>query len=58
MTVRPLEEGENNADSFDLPPIVLGGRLSENIMHFGRVLRRAGLPIGPGQVIGGHSCCD
>ena len=28
-----------------------GGLLSENIMHFGRVLRRAGLPIGPGQVL-------
>lgn len=28
-----------------------GGRLSENIMHFGRVLRHAGLPIGPGQVL-------
>jgi len=30
-----------------------GGLLSENIMHFGRVLRRAGLPIGPGQVLAG-----
>ncbi len=29
----------------------VGGRLSENIMHFGRVLRRAGLPVGPGQVL-------
>ena len=29
----------------------IGGRLSENILHFGRVLRRAGLPIGPGQVL-------
>ena len=28
-----------------------GGLLTENIMHFGRVLRRAGLPIGPGQVL-------
>ncbi|NQV56587.1 MAG: VWA domain-containing protein [Rhodospirillales bacterium] len=28
-----------------------GGRLFENIMHFARVLRRAGLPIGPGQVL-------
>jgi len=27
------------------------GTLVENIMHFGRTLRRAGLPIGPGQVI-------
>ena len=28
-----------------------GGRLPENIMHFGRVLRTAGLPVGPGQVL-------
>jgi len=28
-----------------------GGRLVENLMHFGRVLRRAGLPVGPGQVL-------
>ena len=28
-----------------------GGLLTQNIMHFGRVLRRAGLPIGPGQVL-------
>lgn len=29
----------------------LGGRLGENIVHFGRVLRAAGLPVGPGQVL-------
>ncbi len=28
-----------------------GGKLTENIMHFGRVLRGAGLPLGPGQII-------
>lgn len=28
-----------------------GGRLVENIMHFARVLRAAGLPIGPGRVL-------
>ncbi len=27
------------------------GRLPENIMHFGRVLRTAGLPVGPGAVL-------
>lgn len=27
------------------------GRLSENIMHFARVLREAGIPVGPGAVI-------
>ncbi len=28
-----------------------GGRIATNIMHFARVLRAAGLPIGPGKVI-------
>jgi uncharacterized protein with von Willebrand factor type A (vWA) domain len=28
-----------------------GGKLGENIMHFARVLRGAGLPVGPGQVL-------
>jgi len=27
------------------------GRITENIMHFGRVLRAAGLPVGPGKII-------
>ena len=26
-------------------------KLAPNIMHFGRVLRAAGLPIGPGKII-------
>jgi len=30
---------------------VPGGRLAENVMHFARVLRTAGLPIGPDKVI-------
>lgn len=28
-----------------------GGKLADNILFFGRVLRRAGLPVGPGTVI-------
>lgn len=28
-----------------------GGRLADNIMHFARVLREAGLPVGPGKVL-------
>ncbi|MEL6578076.1 MAG: VWA domain-containing protein, partial [Pseudomonadota bacterium] len=27
-----------------------GGRLAENVMHFARALRAAGLPVGPGRV--------
>jgi uncharacterized protein with von Willebrand factor type A (vWA) domain len=32
-------------------PVASNGRLAENILHFARVLRRAGLPVGPGKVI-------
>src|SRR5690606_12323790 len=45
MTVPPPDNGERQ----DAGPG--GGRLVENIMHFARVLRAAGLPIGPGQVL-------
>jgi uncharacterized protein with von Willebrand factor type A (vWA) domain len=38
-----------------LPPANLNrpltGKLAENIMHFARVLREAGIPVGPGSVI-------
>lgn len=34
-----------------LPTADGGGRLYENVMHFARVLRAAGLPVGPGKVI-------
>src|SRR5687768_4045214 len=42
MDDRPLEPK-------DRPPG--GGKLAENITHFARVLRGAGLPVGPGQVL-------
>jgi len=32
-------------------PLPEGGRLTANIMRFGRVLRAAGLPVGPGKVL-------
>jgi uncharacterized protein len=35
----------------DLPDDGGAGRLVDNILHFGRVLRAAGLPVGPGTVI-------
>ena len=28
-------------------PVPEGGRLAQNLMRFGRVLRAAGLPVGP-----------
>lgn len=33
------------------PAPLTGGRLAENIMHFARTLRAAGLPVGPGKVL-------
>ncbi|WP_373085346.1 VWA domain-containing protein [Sneathiella sp.] len=32
-------------------PAKSGGTFSENILHFARALRRAGLPVGPGRII-------
>ncbi|MEM8787491.1 MAG: VWA domain-containing protein [Pseudomonadota bacterium] len=32
-------------------PVPEDGRLAENITHFARALRRAGLPVGPGRVV-------
>ena len=36
-----------------VPPAGGPGKLAENVMHFARVLRSAGLPVGPGKVLGG-----
>ncbi len=42
-------------DFQNLPTLIssdnVSGLLTENIMHFARVLRKAGLPVGPGQVL-------
>src|SRR5512134_336516 len=32
-------------------PAAGSGKLAENVMHFARVLRAAGLPVGPGKVL-------
>ena len=40
-----------NQLSPDLPDDEGGGRLADNILYFARVLRAAGLPVGPGTVI-------
>ena len=34
-----------------VPPSGGAGKLAENVMHFARVLRAAGLPIGPDRVV-------
>ena len=43
------QETENNPPQDGDP--ALAGSLVENIMHFGRALRAAGLPVGPGSII-------
>jgi hypothetical protein len=35
----------------EVPPVQPSGKLAENVMHFARVLRAAGLPVGPDKVI-------
>ena len=42
---------ESSARAHQPPPPTDGGALAANIMHFGRVLRRAGLPVGPGRIL-------
>ena len=32
-------------------PIQEDGKLAANVVHFGRALRKAGLPVGPGRII-------
>jgi len=39
------------AESPAEPPIETGGKLAGNILHFARMLRRAGMRIGPGQTL-------
>ncbi len=48
MPVRPSDSFPNDAQSEHFGS---GGRLAENIMHFARTLRAAGLPVGPGRVL-------
>jgi hypothetical protein len=42
---------QRDQDGIVVAPVPLGdGRFADNIVHFGRVLRRAGLKIGPGAI--------
>jgi len=47
-----MSEAERDAILLPLPGLPAeGGKLAHNIMHFARVLRAAGLPVGPGKVL-------
>jgi len=44
--------------SADPDPSAGGGRIAENIMHFARTLRAAGLPVGPGKMLDAIGAVD
>lgn len=50
---RPALEAKAKLDELDAASIGESGKIATNIMHFARVLRSAGLPVGPGKVIEG-----
>jgi hypothetical protein len=43
--------GNGGAPGLDLLSRLEGSRLVANVMHFGRILRAAGLPVGPGKIL-------
>lgn len=47
------QDGNGNVQTtgLDLLDQLEGSKLAANIMHFGRVLRSAGLPVGPGKIL-------
>ena len=51
MVLKVKKESILQEESYLVSEIETSGLISENIMHFARVLRRAGLPVGPGQVL-------
>lgn len=53
MTTRQVQDG-----IIVRPPVLGDGRLADNILHFARVLRRAGLKPGPGAVIDAIASVD
>jgi uncharacterized protein with von Willebrand factor type A (vWA) domain len=51
VVLKEENQSHRKKELYLLPGNKSGGLLGENIMHFARVLRRAGLPVGPGQVL-------
>lgn len=49
----PALEAKAKLDELSSPENDASGKIATNIMHFARVLRSAGLPVGPGKVIDG-----
>jgi len=45
------ETGNGTTPGLDLLDKLEGNKLVTNIMHFGRVLRSAGMPVGPGKIL-------
>ncbi len=48
---RPALRARARLDDIATPPSGEAGKIANNIMHFARALRAAGLPVGPGKVI-------
>ncbi|PLX37167.1 MAG: VWA domain-containing protein [Hyphomicrobiales bacterium] len=46
-----IDDGAGGAAQTPFEPPATGGKLADNIVFFGRTLRDAGLPVGPGKVI-------
>ena len=55
---RPALQAKAKLDELDATSIGNSGKIATNIMHFARVLRAAGLPVGPGKVIEGISAVE
>ena len=55
---RPALDAKVKLDKLDNIEDVDAGKIATNIMHFARVLRSAGLPIGPGKVIEGIKAAE
>ena len=51
MILKDKKESILQEESYLVSESETSGLISENIMHFARVLRRAGLSVGPGQVL-------
>ena len=55
---RPALQAKAKLDDLADVGEVGGGKIANNIMHFARVLRAAGLPVGPGKVIEGFMAAN
>ena len=53
-----MSPAESRPGPFALLDGLEGSRLAANVMHFGRILRAAGLPVGTGKVLDAVGASD